>query len=516
MKELNTNNSKKLIIGVSILFCAVILIIGATTAYFTQSGIGETGNVVSTDQVTLHYDDNDDYMLGELIPINEKDLVTAYNNKCKDNKGYNVCSIYQFTITNTGNVVQDIIINMHPKANGFTNLKFNLYDITNNVPLISNESLTLNSETLIPLVNDLTLDTNNNKSNTYELVFYIKNDPYNDQTDLDAGKRFGANIEVNSVTTGTYILEELGDPGCWKADENDSTIISEFIGYTDKNGNEKFDENDELKKECEYYFKKDTDNYYIVNIPSVYAGYNFTTVGNNLFNAIEGLDEEGNLILNKYGNIKNITINNKITTIENGSEENFELAFGGNGGNITEEDVFLTVNLPNNLTHLGDYSFTFSKINSINLPSNLNYIGKQTFAETSLSSITIPASVTTIGDDAFGYNEFLTSLTFEGALDGNSKLESIGENAFDSCDLDYQTKSNPLIIPTNVKSIGSYAFKAILGNDMNKKLKYILYIGNNENILNNKGFTDEEGVYNEWYHPHHTNLLTSLDQMTED
>ena len=34
------NNSKKLIIGVAIIFFSIILIIGATTAYFTQSGIG--------------------------------------------------------------------------------------------------------------------------------------------------------------------------------------------------------------------------------------------------------------------------------------------------------------------------------------------------------------------------------------------------------------------------------------------------------------------------------------------
>ena len=74
------NNSKKLIIGVSILFCTVILIIGVTTAYFTQSDSEDIGNIVATDKVTLDYQDNDDYMLGELIPINEDDL----ENKVKE------------------------------------------------------------------------------------------------------------------------------------------------------------------------------------------------------------------------------------------------------------------------------------------------------------------------------------------------------------------------------------------------------------------------------------------------
>ena len=30
---------------ISIIFCTVILIIGVTTAYFTQSGVGDTGNI---------------------------------------------------------------------------------------------------------------------------------------------------------------------------------------------------------------------------------------------------------------------------------------------------------------------------------------------------------------------------------------------------------------------------------------------------------------------------------------
>ena len=151
-KDFNDDNGKKLIIGISVLFCTVILIIGASVAYFTQSDSKDIGNIVSADQITLDYQDNDDYMLGDLIPINEDDLEKAYNNKCKDNLGYNVCSIYQFTITNTGNVTQDIIINLHPKVNGFANLKFNLYDVTNNKTILFNNELKLNSEEPISLV----------------------------------------------------------------------------------------------------------------------------------------------------------------------------------------------------------------------------------------------------------------------------------------------------------------------------------------------------------------------------
>ena len=56
----------KLIIGVSIVFCTIILIIGTTIAYFTQSDTKETGEIVSTDEVTLKYNDSN---LGELVEI---------------------------------------------------------------------------------------------------------------------------------------------------------------------------------------------------------------------------------------------------------------------------------------------------------------------------------------------------------------------------------------------------------------------------------------------------------------
>ena len=51
--NLNKNNSKKLLIGASILFCIVILIIGGSFAFFTQSSSETTGNIVSVEQVYI-------------------------------------------------------------------------------------------------------------------------------------------------------------------------------------------------------------------------------------------------------------------------------------------------------------------------------------------------------------------------------------------------------------------------------------------------------------------------------
>ena len=234
-------------------------------------------------------------MRSDLIPINEEDLVKAYNKtgdeKCKDDKGYSVCSIYQFTITNNSDVSQSLIIDLIPKANSFHNLKFNLKDITNNKEIMNNVKLIYLSEGEINLLKNITL--NNNSNNTYELTFYIENKSEEDQSSLDSGKRFGANIRVNSVTTGKYMLKGFGDE-CWTATDN-NTKLTEFNGIDD-NGN--------VLEMCAGYVTKDTDNLYTITIPSTYAGSDVTTIGNNLFGAYEAT--EGKRFY--YKNIKSITI----------------------------------------------------------------------------------------------------------------------------------------------------------------------------------------------------------------
>ena len=93
-----------LIIGVSILFCTVILIIGVTTAYFTQSDTKNMENIVTTNiNGTLLFDDNNDYMFGNFIPVNEEDVISfasKSSDKCKYQEGMYACNLYEFTITN--------------------------------------------------------------------------------------------------------------------------------------------------------------------------------------------------------------------------------------------------------------------------------------------------------------------------------------------------------------------------------------------------------------------------------
>lgn len=441
-KELNINNSKKLIIGISVFFCTVILIIGATTAYFTQSETKTTGNIVSTDQVSIRYDDsNNDYMLKDLIPSSEEFAIRGYEieeNKCKDDNGYNICSVYRFTITNNADITQKLIVDMTPTLNTFHNLKFMLYEVDGNTKNKKGDtfSLTVNDKTTINLDNDLIL--NPNKSKTYELVYYILNLSDKDQTSLDAGKNFGAKISVNSLTTGTYISNQEGAT-CWKMevleDGTNNYKLTEFYGIDNNINNENYGN---VVSGCEDYVKKDENGYYSIEIPSNYGKNNITILGNTLLDACEYYDYNiDDMILNNYSKIKSIKISEGIVSFEDGYDYfsdydyyNDEKAYDGTfafAGYDCIEGLNLTVELPITLSYIGSHAFRYTLLKKIKIPDNVS---------------------------------------------------SIGEYAFDHCDLTYQTREEPLIIPSNVTFIGYAAFgRDATGDHSNPNLNYIKYTG---------------------------------------
>ena len=161
-KDFNNDNSKKLITGVSILFCTVILIIGGTIAFFTQSDSEDTSDIVTVDKVELEYiddfDENKNYMRQELIPASIDNVIKAYTredtqNKCLDSRGSSACSVYRFSIKNTSDISQKLQMTLNPTANTFTNLKFLLYEITKekNNQLMNTTDLIKDSLTAISL-----------------------------------------------------------------------------------------------------------------------------------------------------------------------------------------------------------------------------------------------------------------------------------------------------------------------------------------------------------------------------
>ncbi|MCQ2559568.1 MAG: leucine-rich repeat domain-containing protein, partial [Clostridia bacterium] len=96
-----------------------------------------------------------------------------------------------------------------------------------------------------------------------------------------------------------------------------------------------------------------------------------------------------------------------------------------------------TVNLPEGLTRIGDYTFyKCYSLKEINFPKGLTSIGENAFfCCSSLTEITLPEGLTSIGDSAFAYcskrgttfPEGLTAVTLP------DSLTSIGDFAFSDC-----------------------------------------------------------------------------------
>ncbi len=122
-----------------------------------------------------------------------------------------------------------------------------------------------------------------------------------------------------------------------------------------------------------------------------------------------------------------------------------------------------TINIPANVESIGDGAFAgCSNLTSVTFsegtkPLELGTVANSTkangiFYGTKIASFVVPARVTVIGSYAFNHssnNSYLTSFT---VADG-SKLESIGNYAFDSC-----RKLSTVDLGGSLKSIGSYAF----------------------------------------------------------
>ena len=118
-----------------------------------------------------------------------------------------------------------------------------------------------------------------------------------------------------------------------------------------------------------------------------------------------------------------------------------------------------SVSLPSTITRIGNYAFSkCDELNVLSLPNNLDYIGHSAFSYCKkLESLVIPKSVTIIQDNPVISCSNLVSLSVE---EGNINYDSRND-----CNAIIKTSDNKLIaacnntiIPSNVTSIGSYAF----------------------------------------------------------
>ena len=135
------NNKKTALIFIVIVAMVILIISGATFAWFSAL-ISSENNAVNLSSATLDISLVEDLSLikGRVIPSAEEyvDIASKYRNEsgeidknkyCIDDNGYEICSVYKFTVINNSldNPVP-LYFTLKPNINNFTYLYFKVLD----------------------------------------------------------------------------------------------------------------------------------------------------------------------------------------------------------------------------------------------------------------------------------------------------------------------------------------------------------------------------------------------------
>lgn len=177
MKELNMKNK---IIGSICLTLAIIIIvtIGTTFSYFNASS--NENNIIGGKtydfDVSLNLDKIQEST--DLIPLDDsliKTTISKSSDKCIDNRGYQVCSLYKITLINNG---EPCVLNGYIRTNNTTyttdNLKYQIFDTSyNNITDVMSLSNNNNEKVYFKNGNSLVSAGINNTNIEYYLVIWV-------------------------------------------------------------------------------------------------------------------------------------------------------------------------------------------------------------------------------------------------------------------------------------------------------------------------------------------------------
>lgn len=224
---MDNNKSRGIFLGVLSVATLIVSIIGATFAYFVASANGNEGAVqAGTANVagTLTLTETVDYRQN-MIPVTEALMKTSYKRteaatgtgtgRCEGysaaggNTVYNLCSIYQFTVSNSASIAQTIYASLTANTNTFANLKYCIFEGeagTTDTEKVACRNMPAKGTTDSNVFSELIPATTG--THTYTLVMYI-NETSEDQTTADSGKTFTGTISITSGDGSNYMTGAL-------------------------------------------------------------------------------------------------------------------------------------------------------------------------------------------------------------------------------------------------------------------------------------------------------------------
>lgn len=160
-----------------VLGIAIIVSTGTTFAYFNTAISNEENNLGTTANFNVNLNLTTIQQSTNMIPLQDTLIATAISgtNKCIDEKGYEVCSLYKITLTNNGD---PFVLNGYLKTSDTTyttgNLKYQIYDT--NYTAISDviaPSLTANNKVYFTKDSNVLATSINHSDIEYYLVMWI-------------------------------------------------------------------------------------------------------------------------------------------------------------------------------------------------------------------------------------------------------------------------------------------------------------------------------------------------------
>lgn len=203
------------------------------------------------------------------------------------------------------------------------------------------------------------------------------------------------------------------------------------------------------------------------NITTLNIGETVTALADSMFDDMDNL-----ITVNYYGNV---------TTA---GRTNYPV-FGSRCEKLTY------FNIGENVTQIpANILYGVSTVKSIEIPANVTKLGNYAFAGTGISSIVVPSTITSVGNYVFANCATLTDITLENNAIGKymfmncdalesivvpSNITAVGSNAFEGCnnlkDITFENKEisasmfqnctsiESIVIPANITKVGTSAFQ---------------------------------------------------------
>jgi len=215
INEKQCNYAKGLILILFSIFILLIVMIGATVAYFTAQATSDRGVDAEAAVIEINYIDSKNISVTDLIPAAESVAKAGYKkevNQCLDDYGRVICGIYKFSIENNGEYSIDVTglitvdVNAGGKNNkGFSNLSYIIYDVTDS----SNKKIVKDTSVFSNIVGstssifgdslDSTFTFAKKSKRNYEMLIWLNEAGEANNVEQNARFKASVNIELANI-----------------------------------------------------------------------------------------------------------------------------------------------------------------------------------------------------------------------------------------------------------------------------------------------------------------------------